>query len=488
MCIRDSSYIAPNDDDAATYAANNGLNSAYVPTNGLTAVDTDGDGTADYLDTNSDAEGGSDALEAGFTDDVQTGLSNADTDADGDGLFDVFETQGGTDANDGFNVNESLSTGAAALPDTDGDATGGVPLSEDVDFRDSQDDRVDTDNDGVVDDDDVDDDNDGILDVDEGREVLQVQGQLQFNHNENNGFGTGPTFVEFGGSPSVADVIASGEDTVIGSGLTVLMTGQGTDNASQFEFDLEGADSATFDEAVTAEDYIELSFTTQDVDASLRYLFHSFVANDSGGSNRGDYRVTYLISDDGFATSDVLVDDFQFQPGTSGSFNGQFPPGFEAYDLDPETRYSVRVYVYDAQNNPAGQITFDDQTFEFNQVIEIDSDNDGIVNRLDIDSDNDGITDNIEAQRTDSYIAPNADDAATYAANNGLNSAYVPTNGLTAVDTDGDDTADYLDTNSDDEGASDALEAGFTDDVQTCLLYTSPSPRDRQKSRMPSSA
>ena len=28
----------------------------------------------------------------------------------------------------------------------------------------------------------------------------------------------------------------------------------------------------------------------------------------------------------------------------------------------------------------------------------------------------------------------------------------------------------------------------FSADVKTCLLYTSPSPRDRQKSRMPSSA
>ena len=28
----------------------------------------------------------------------------------------------------------------------------------------------------------------------------------------------------------------------------------------------------------------------------------------------------------------------------------------------------------------------------------------------------------------------------------------------------------------------------YNDKVQTCLLYTSPSPRDRQKSRMPSSA
>ena len=41
-------------------------------------------------------------------------------DADGDGLFDVFETQGGTDASDGFNVNESLAAGALALPDADG--------------------------------------------------------------------------------------------------------------------------------------------------------------------------------------------------------------------------------------------------------------------------------------------------------------------------------------------------------------------------------
>ena len=32
------------------------------------------------------------------------------------------------------------------------------------------------------------------------------------------------------------------------------------------------------------------------------------------------------------------------------------------------------------------------------------------------------------------------------------------------------------------------LQKGLIDDAITCLLYTSPSPRDRQKSRMPSSA
>jgi len=120
----------------------------------------------DYLDTDSDNEGGDDAVEAGLGD-VATGLSDSTMDADGDGLFDVFETQGGTTADDGFNVNESLNTGAASLPDIDGDAADGIPLTADVDFRDSQDDRIDTDGDGVVDDVDVDDDNDGILDINE---------------------------------------------------------------------------------------------------------------------------------------------------------------------------------------------------------------------------------------------------------------------------------------------------------------------------------
>ena len=32
------------------------------------------------------------------------------------------------------------------------------------------------------------------------------------------------------------------------------------------------------------------------------------------------------------------------------------------------------------------------------------------------------------------------------------------------------------------------LEAEVLDELEDCLLYTSPSPRDRQKSRMPSSA
>ncbi|MET2986685.1 FG-GAP-like repeat-containing protein [Aureibaculum conchae] len=90
-----------------------------------------------------------------------------------------------------------------------------------------------------------------------------------------------------------------------------------------------------------------------------------------------------------------------------------------------------------------------------------DLDGDGLYGLLDLDSDGDGIPDNVEAQTTIGYVAPNADSQATYTANNGLNSAYLP-GGLTPTNTDGADNPDYLDLDSDNEGANDTTEAGIT--------------------------
>jgi len=118
---------------AATTAARAGAGNGA----GLSPVDSDGDGGADYLDIDSDNEGGNDTVEAGLGTDIATGLSDAASDADGDGLFDIFDAQNGTAVDDGFDVNESIAAGAAVLPDADNDASGGVPLTEDVDFRDS---------------------------------------------------------------------------------------------------------------------------------------------------------------------------------------------------------------------------------------------------------------------------------------------------------------------------------------------------------------
>ena len=86
-------YIAPSGvdldqdglDDA--YDANIGSTDAALST-GLTPVDSDGDGFADYVDFNSDNDELTDAEERG---DGGPTSSTSTADADGDGLLDVFE-------------------------------------------------------------------------------------------------------------------------------------------------------------------------------------------------------------------------------------------------------------------------------------------------------------------------------------------------------------------------------------------------------------
>ncbi|EIJ39767.1 PA14 domain-containing protein [Galbibacter orientalis DSM 19592] len=111
-------YIAPSGNRT------NGVDNAYGA-NGIIPVDTDGDGTPDFLDINSDDQGNNDALEAGLT------LSNADS--DNDGLDNSTDTSVGY-ADPGGTIDNPL-TGAVVLPDMDSDVNSGG----DVDFRDAND-------------------------------------------------------------------------------------------------------------------------------------------------------------------------------------------------------------------------------------------------------------------------------------------------------------------------------------------------------------
>ena len=147
-----SGYVAPSNTDSD----GNGLDDAYETApgsgEGVTPQNTDGLDNPDYLDLNSDNDGGNDTLEAGIT------LAN--NDADGDGLDDNVDTS--ADYSDpGGTIDDPLS-GAVILPDEDADALSGG----DVDYRDVFD-PVDTDGDGVLNNEDLDDDNDGITDTQE---------------------------------------------------------------------------------------------------------------------------------------------------------------------------------------------------------------------------------------------------------------------------------------------------------------------------------
>ena len=103
-------------------------------------------------------------------------------------------------------------------------------------------------------------------------------------------------------------------------------------------------------------------------------------------------------------------------------------------------------------------------------VTPIDSDNDGVADFLDLDSDNDFIPDTIEAQPSVGYAVNDGDVSNNDADGDGVIDIFDANDTTTAdfggtfstpEDTDGDGTADYLDSDSDNDGASDTAESGL---------------------------
>jgi len=92
-----------------------------------------------------------------------------------------------------------------------------------------------------------------------------------------------------------------------------------------------------------------------------------------------------------------------------------------------------------------------------NSYPEGDTDSDGNLNQLDIDSDNDGIIDNIEGQSEAGYVVPSGLDSD----GDGIDNSYDSesgNSGIAAVNTDGDASPDYLDTDSDNDLILDIIE------------------------------
>ncbi|MEI6864702.1 choice-of-anchor L domain-containing protein [Flavicella sp.] len=297
----------------------------------------------------------------------------------------------------------------------------------------------DTDDDGVADDIDLDDDNDGIYDLVEDANLdndnnyltdpTDTDGDGIYNYLDLDSDGDGiPDNIE---AQTTAGYIApngaydsNGMDTAYPSGLTPINT-DGVDNEDYLDTDSdnEGSDDTT-EANLTLNGNIGVNGLDNNIDTIDNYSDVNGIIN---------------------ATSDLQDSDGDV------SFGG---------DVDFRDASSIGDNDNDGVNDT---IDLDDDNDGILDTLEgtiLDTDNDGLNNYLDLDSDGDGIPDNLEAQLTNSYIAPNADDAATYLANNGVNSAYL--GGLTPINTDGTDTADYIDTDSDNEGQDDTTEAGLT--------------------------
>ncbi|SFW31255.1 DUF11 domain-containing protein, partial [Cellulophaga fucicola] len=102
-------------------------------------------------------------------------------------------------------------------------------------------------------------------------------------------------------------------------------------------------------------------------------------------------------------------------------------------------------------------------------LLDEDSDNDGIEDRLDLDSDNDGIPDITEAGGTDSNSDGIIDTFATDTDNDGLADSVDPVGPTTPgtpipnPDTDNDGLDDRIDLDSENDGVPDVIEAGGED-------------------------
>ena len=319
----------------------------------------------------------------------------------------------------------------------------------------------DSDGDGIADHVDIDSDDDGITD--------NIEAQTTDGYIAPSGTGAAITDVNQDGLDDAYDTrsLANG-----GAGL-VLGDSAATSNESLIDpVDTDGLGGADFLDPDSDDDGIS--------DATENGLGVSYTNVDTDGDGLADVYEAAIDGNvnDGFVVNEGIAPlDGTLSDSDDDAIAGSIVPG--TADLDYRD-------IFDTDNDGvADNQDIDDDNDGILDVVEIgpdalnplDSDGDGIANHLDLDSDNDGITDNVEAQTTAGYIAPNVDNAATIIVYNGLNSAYVGTNGLTPVNTDSgavisDATPDYLDTDSDNDGLNDTLEAGLGADPSTDVSNT----------------
>jgi hypothetical protein len=337
----------------------------------------------------------------------------------------------------------------------------------------------DSDGDSIPDKTDLDDDNDGIPDSDELNTVI---------NNSQPPCG-GETVLDF----STAAVLESGTALQQGAVYRIANVTTGTDalltivqtvNASVVNIDNNSADPASFKPQtafnfpnVGDQGYIEYNIQFVNSGGSTPAVLPKFFMNFNdidGGANYGeqnwaDNPSTYTISN---PTDLTMTNDGSWLLGTAGLIdypgagNGNPQANFSVnYNSKSEMSIRVGAVARVAGASAGGR----QHAIEFNCITNyvspvtygIDSDSDGVANHLDLDADNDGIYDAFEAGHNRAHL--NGVVISSYGLN-GLADIVetTPESGTinyAISDADGTDPPDYLDTDSDDDGCSDANEA-----------------------------
>ena len=315
----------------------------------------------------------------------------------------------------------------------------------------------DLDRDGIADAQDVDDDADGILDTTEAASLGPVTSYVDFNGISQAG-GVFRTAID--GSQVVGVTVANFQTTdpsdgvlrqaVSGNTATTIPgaidIGEAPPGRSgtyvQFDmlFDTASVAAVSTDRGIGSPPTTRTGSTD-----SLRYVAIGATSGFAWVIERMGPGASYTISTTFVANDTITI------VGTSPAHSAP------QADYRVTTNQAVTGVTVRHTNNVAGAtntVQLAQMSLSLQRVAENDADNDGKPNYQDVDSDNDGITDNVEAQTTAGYVAPSGAVSAR-----GLDTAYA-VGGLTPVNTDGADARDYLDPDSDNDGAPDIAERG----------------------------
>ena len=408
--------------------------------------DEDGDGILNWLDTNDDGNGG-DGSNTSYADADGDGMpdvydfdgdgipNHLDLDSDNDGITDLAENPSGT----GVDANNDGIVDGSADNDNDGildsadsnDSSAGSPGS-DID---------DTDNDGLPDSQDLDSDNDGITDLAENPDGTGTDAN-------NDGIVDGSIDADRDGILDSAD----SDDANDGSPNSnpTDSDGDGLADVIDLDSDNDGITDLAENTNGTGTDANNDGIVDGSSDSDNDGILNSADSDDSNAGSPNSANTD--LDGDGLANSididsdnDGITDLRENIDGTGTDANND-----GIVDGSSDSDNDGILNSADSDDSNAGSPNSDPT----------DSDSDGFANPYDIDADDDGIVDLIEAQitGTGSPTVPGGSDTD----GDGLDNNFEST-GLVPIDTDGDTTPDYLDTDSDDDGEDDILEGWDTD-------------------------
>ncbi|WP_198553793.1 Ig-like domain-containing protein [Tenacibaculum sp. Bg11-29] len=313
-----------------------------------TQLDTDNDGTPDYLDSDSDNDGCYDALEGS-----NTGLTLASIDSNG-------RLIGGVDNKTGIPI--SVGTGQINVSSTNSSITGsecdddgdGIPNKDDK--CEGFDDAVDADGDSIPDGCDLDDDNDGILDT------VECGTSSSFNITGGNG-GSTTNFSEEGVVSAIVDL------AFVDNSFEILVNGGPLNTNNVFQ--LEG---------VATVGQVFIRFASDNAPIATPWVTN----------NNGLPRIRVIVDEGGgvsiYGTRNVnSVSLALMETADNSSFNTiSFVSGVNNFSV--------------INQNGSGLDAIDGTA---NLISCTDTDKDGIPDYLDTDSDNDGCPDSVESGGTD---------------------------------------------------------------------------------------